>query len=374
MSKKKLRLRRYIIVLVLIFIVLYLIQKYNKIIDISVLEYGEIEETVSTKGFIIKDEVIVDAKCFGSVTYYYNEGEKINKSGYLADISTTNSTEQINQEIKNIEEAINSPESIITIGNGQESKYSKYTKEELAALKKTYEDALVRGKVPIFSPKSGIVTYNFDGLESHFDFDKVLELMPSDLENLEEIKTNTYDLSDVNGQEPIMKVINNFEFYIACIISNNDVSTYKEGSYIRVRFNDDAKLVFGYVEKINIGTEESVIILRFDDYFYKVFNQRIAEVDLINNIRQGIKVDKNAIIEKDGLTGVYIKDISNIIKFLPIEIIGSDKKYCVVSQGEILGEGERGIININDKIYNTVKAFDKVVLDTDKVYEGQIVD
>ncbi len=374
MSKKRFYFRNYVIIFIIVCSFLYVVQKYNNMIDTSILEYDELEEIINTDGIIIKDEAILSSKSIGDVKYYYNEGQKVNKGAYLADISTVSSAEQINAEIALINKALNSTDSVITIGNGENGKYSKYTDDELKVLKESFEKALTNNKVPVFSPKSGFVTYVFDGLEDTFKYEDVLDIMPSRLHNLEEVIVNTNNAGSVNVDDKLLKVINNFEFYMVCLVNNSDISTYKEGSYIRVRFNDDDNIVFGYIEKINSSSEESVLIVSFDDFFYKVYNKRIVKTELIKNIYQGIKVDKEAVIEKDGITGVYVKDISNIIKFFPVDIIGSNDEYYMVSQGDIITEGDRGRITINDEIYSTVKAFDKVVLDPDKVYEGQIVD
>lgn len=374
MSKKRFYFRNYVIIFIIVCSFLYVVQKYNNMIDISILEYDELEEIINTDGIIIKDEAILSSKSIGDVKYYYNEGQKVNKGAYLADISTVSSAEQINAEIALINKALNSTDSVITIGNGENGKYSKYTDDELKVLKESFEKALTNNKVPVFSPKSGFVTYVFDGLEDTFKYEDVLDIMPSRLHNLEEVIVNTNNASSVNVDDKLLKVINNFEYYMVCLVNNSDISTYKEGSYIRIRFNDDDNIVFGFIEKINSSSEESVLIISFDDFFYKVYNKRIVKTELIKNIYQGIKVDKEAVIEKDGITGVYVKDISNIIKFFPVDIIGSNDEYYMVSQGDIITEGDRGRITINDEIYSTVKAFDKVVLDPDKVYEGQIVD
>ncbi len=375
MSKKRFYFRNYVIIFILVCSFLYVVQKYNNMIDTSILEYDELEEIINTDGIIIKDEAILSSKSIGDVKYYYNEGQKVNKGAYLADISTVSSAEQINAEIELINKALNnSTDNVITIGNGENSKYSKYTDDELKVLKESFEKALTNNKVPVFSPKSGLVTYVFDGLEDAFKYEDVLDIMPSRLHNLEEVVVNTNNTGSVNVDDKLLKVINNFEYHMVCLVNNSDISTYKEGSYVRVRFNDDDDIIFGYIEKINSSSEESVLIISFDDFFYKVYNKRIVKTELIKNIYQGIKVDKGAVIEENGITGVYVKDISNIIKFFPIEIIGSDNEYYMVSQGDIITEGDRGRITINGEIHSTVKTFDKVVLDPDKVYEGQIVD
>ena len=374
MSKKRFYFRNYIIIFIIVCSFLYVAQKYINMIDTSILEYDELEEVINTKGFILKDEAILSSTCFGDVKYYYNEGQKISKRTYLADISTVDSTDKINDEIELINKAMNGPENIITIGTNETNKYSKYSHDELEALKSSFEKALTNNKVPVFSPKSGYVSYVFDGLEDTFKYDEAINIMPSSLHNLEEVIVNSNKTSSVNVDDKLLKVINNFEYYMVCLVNNSDISTYKEGSYIRVKFDNDDQIVFGYIEKINSSSEESAIIISFDDFFYKVYNKRIVDAKLIKNIYQGLRVEKEAVIEQNGITGVFVKDISNIIKFFPIQIIGSNDEYYMVSQGEIIAEGERGRITVNENIYSTVKAFDKVVLDPDKVYEGQIVD
>jgi putative membrane fusion protein len=286
---------------------------------VDILELDEIEETIKVKAVIIKDEEVVYSDSTGNINYHYNEGQKVNGGAHLIDLI------------------------------GTENK-------------------------KIFSPKSGFVTYVFDGLESSFKFDEVLNIMPSSLQNIEETIENTVNINTANSGDKLLKVINNFEYYMACLVSNVDISTYEQGKYIRVRFEDYDKMIYGQIKKINTGNDGSVLIIGFDDFFHKVYNKRIIEASLIKNLYEGIKVDKRAVVEKDEIKGVYIKDVSNIIKFVPIEIIGGNDKHYIVSPGETMKEGSRGTINVNDVIYYTVKVFDKLVLKPDKVYEGQIVD
>ncbi|HBB28553.1 MAG TPA: hypothetical protein DC000_04770, partial [Clostridiales bacterium] len=161
MSKKRFYFRNYVIIFIIVCSFLYVVQKYNNMIDTSILEYDELEEIINTDGIIIKDEAILSSKSIGDVKYYYNEGQKVNKGAYLADISAVSSAEQINAEIALINKALNSTDSVITIGNGENGKYSKYTDDELKVLKESFEKALTNNKVPVFSPKSGFATYVF---------------------------------------------------------------------------------------------------------------------------------------------------------------------------------------------------------------------
>ncbi|QSX06884.1 hypothetical protein JYG23_05400 [Sedimentibacter sp. zth1] len=378
MSRKKKFFRNSIIIFSIVFLLLYAFQKYNSIIDIKVVEQGKLEDVIKTSGVIIKDEVVLKAKCSGESKYYYNEGDKVYKGLYIADIITANSSQQIDDEIKLIDEEIkniaNRGKSVITIGSGSGSKYSTYNQTELNNLRAQLVKAKDSNKIPFYSPKSGFVTYCFDGLEDIMKFNSVDDIMPERLLNLTTDEMNTFHIRNINSGDNLVKVINNFYYYVVCVVSNEEAKLFKENSYASVRFNNDNEKIYGWINNINTDGENSVLVISFNDFFYEIYNKRIVDIDLITNVHEGIIIQKEAVVERDGLTGVYIKDISNIIKFLPVEILSSDDKYYIVSQGKIISNGKRGIIKIEDTYYNTVKTFDKVVLDVDKVYEGEIVD
>ncbi len=115
-------------------------------------------------------------------------------------------------------------------------------------------------------------------------------------------------------------------------------------------------------------------MLYFDDYFHKVYDKRYVNIELITATYEGLKIKNRALIEKDGMKGVFVQDASNIIKFFPVVLLGSDEEYSVVYPGEYIGVNERNIITIREQNYPTIKIFDKVILQPDKVYEGQIAD
>jgi hypothetical protein len=189
-----------------------------------------------------------------------------------------------------------------------------------------------------------------------------------------------YSLKDkresVQKDEAFYKIIRNFEYYIIVTINNEKARLFEENKYIKVRILSDGEqhIVWGYIEKINYGSEESVLILYFDDYFYKVYDKRYVNIELITAAYEGLKIKNESLIEVNGIKGVYVQDASNIIKFFPVQILGSNEEYSVVFPGDYIGINERNIITIGEKRYPTIKIFDKVILEPDKVYEGQIAD
>ena len=176
--------------------------------------------------------------------------------------------------------------------------------------------------------------------------------------------------------ENIYKIIRNFEYYIAATVDNEKAKLFEENKYIKTRVLSEGAQheVWGYIKKINYGSENSVLILYFDDYFYKVYDKRYVDLELITAIHEGLKISTKALTEKDAMTGVYVEDASNIIKFFPVVILGQNENETIVSAGEYAGENERRVITIADKNYSTIKTFDKIIMEPEKVYEGQIAD
>ncbi len=364
----------YLIIVVLLGVSIYFLNGFLGKIDTSFLEFGELEGVREYTGIVIKDEKIVEADCIGEIEFSYEEGDKVFEAAYLADIHTADSTSQIIKEIEMIDSALENINSSIAMGSSSEVKYVGYEESDLLMFKQIYEQALNLGKYPVFSPVSGFLSYEFDGVEEHFLFEEALDVMPSKFTDLEVVPYNTQDLSYVETHDDLLKVISNYYYYIAFLVSNDDIELYSEGSYIRVRIDGHEDFIYGYIEKINPSNENSVVVVRFDDYFHRIYNMREVSAQLIHEINDGIIIDKRAVIEKDGLTGIYIVDISNIVKFFPIDIIGENYDFYVVDQGEVASEGSRGAIYIDEKKYYTVKAYDKAVLNPNNTYEGQIVD
>lgn len=75
----------------------------------------------------------------------------------------------------------------------------------------------------------------------------------------------------------------------------------------------------------------------FDDYFYKVYDKRYVNIELITATYEGLKIENRALTDLDGMKGVYVQDASNIIKFFPVQILGSDEEHSVVFPGDYIG-------------------------------------
>jgi putative membrane fusion protein len=423
MWKKNFGLKNFFFSFVIVCIVIYIFQNYNGSVDTIVAEKGSLEDIIKAKGIVIKDEEVYSSSASGDITYYHKDGEKVNKGTLIADVHTNSNSSQIKNQIEEIqlaidyksnneklateqdknekisltnEETLKFQDSIqASIFNGNldemydeikqvninsislsDNKYSSYDIEELNSMKDNLEKSLATNNIHCYSQNSGIVTYKTDGLEEFYKYENVMDLTPSNTILKDFIELDSSMSKEITSGEKIYKIIRNFNYYIVATVNNEYAKSFEVNKYIKTRIKYDglANEAWGYIKKINYGSEESVLIIYFDDYFYKVYDKRYVDLELITDVHEGITVNSKALIEKDGLKGVYIKDASNIVKFFPVEILGQDKDLSIIYIGNYVSEDRRRVINILENSYETIKIFDKIILEPDKVYEGQIVE
>lgn len=417
MARKNFGLKNFFFSFATVCLVIYIFKNINGSVDIMVAEDGNLEDVIESSGIVVKDEEVYAASLDGSVTYYFDDGTKIKEGQLVADLNTDTNSAQINKQIEEVQTAIdlkknkdNAAEktlsdedisayetelqasilnsdldsvynivgqvnnnSIETYSGGE---YEQYDLNQLEDMKKNLLGSTSTNKVPYYSGIAGIITYKIDGLEDVYKIEDVMNLTPSSTKEQDYAVSDKSRSETVAKDEKIYKIIRNFEYYIAVTVDNEKAKLFEENKYIKVRLLTDGSghEVWGYIKKINYGSESSVLVLYFDDYFYKIYDKRYVNLQIITDIHEGLKISSAALTNKDGLDGVYIEDASNIIKFFPVEILGQYGDVTIVSSGEYAGENERRIIYINDKSYSTIKTFDKVILEPDKVYEGQIAD
>ncbi len=397
-------------------IVIYIFQNVNGSAETMVAENGNLEDVIKAEGIIIKDEVTYNAAAGGSVTYYYEDGAKVKEGQLVADLSTDTNSVKINKQIAEIQSAIdkknnssgNSPVlsqetfatyeneiqasilnnefssmySIVGQVNGESDitafgeTYEQYNVAQLEEMKKNLTNSISTHKVRYYSGQAGIITYKTDGLEDVYKFENVLEMTPSATTEKKYTAADKSKSETVSENEAIFKIIRNFDYYITATLDNEEAKLFEENKYVKTRITSDGEQheLWGYIEKINYGSEQSVLILYFNDYFYKIYDKRYINLELITDIYEGLKIKTEALTKLNGMTGAYVKDASNIIKFFPVEIVGMDEEYAIISPGTYIGENERKIITINEKSYSTVKIFDKVILEPENVHDGQIAD
>ena len=374
------------------------------------------KDIIETEGIIIKEEIVFTADGEGEIKLIAKEGERVPVGAKVAELALIGDTSQLKERLEEIENKIevlsktkgensfnNSYESNVNeiikeiqnsisqgkygLANKLKDRLSSYSKKEadiynntligssLEALEKEkskIENQISNSLIDYCSTKAGIVSYKIDGYEDKYSINNLAKYNYSDFKNIENKQTVISHGANVKVRQPIFKIINNFEWYILIKIDNlKDIDSFEEGNIILLSGKDIIGELRGYIERIGVEGNKGILLCRFNRDFYNYYDKRHIELDIIKNEYDTFKIKKRCIIEKDGMKGVYIKDISGIVKFRPIEIVSEDDEYAYISTGDknsyiTIGEG--------DEKFRTVRLFDEILLNPANVEEGMIID
>lgn len=373
----------------------------------------------SASGFIIMNESVTNSTSNGDVELFLNEGERIASGVRTAIVNSLNDTSHLRQELSQIQESIlalkrsetetkiiitenikieelqksiiNELQDMIVLG-----KYDKIyiLKEQLAlyedkakdisfpntlvgksldalyAREESIEKDINSNYIKYYSNSGGIISYSMDGYENIF--------LPRDFENyyydklLVGNKINNKKVeATVSVGQPIYKIIDNLEWYMAIKVENiKDIELFKVNDILRINMINEDQELKGKIMAINVSENKAVVVLKLNDKLHDYYNIRVTDLEVVKSKIDGLKVPTQAIIDKDLIKGVYIKDKSGIVKFRPIAIIGQDINNTYVDMGDqyanIILEGKKESVR-------TITLFDEIFLNTTNIKDGQIL-
>lgn len=416
--KYKKRSRKKIFIGLLFFIIIYLLISFLTTIfgasKKTVLpEIGILYSKIAGQGFIIKNETVYKSEGSGQLNFLVNEGERVPVGVEIATISQLKDTSKLKQELIQIEQRIKtlsinekssddkslSEAELIEQGLIEDIQLNisnknfvdiQSNKEELNIIdnKSLQDNTLLdqsldalKGKrdllnkqinsnnLKCYSKISGIVSYDIDGYEEvyipkefeNYTYDKLIINQNNDKE------TNSLDIAVGN---PMFKIINNYEWYLAIKIEDKiDVEKYEIGQTILFELEDGKELKGRMISK-NITNNNAVVVLKLTDYLHNYYNIRNIRLDIINYKKEGFKIPTKVIFEKEGEKGVYIKEINGIVKFRRIAILGEEGDYTYINKGD-----NNGYINIEgqEDPVKTVTLFNEIFINPQNVTEGEIL-
>ena len=241
--------------------------------------------------------------------------------------------------------------------------------ENLNSRKETIKEEISSNYIRYYMTHAGILSYVLDGQEEIY--------FPQDFENYTYDKLNVVNNDNKNKEgkrtvdvsEPIYKIIDNFEWYIAIKIEDlKEIKEFETNKFISIEMMGEE--LRGRIVAINTSGNKAVMVVKFNTILHDYYNLRFPKLEVIKYKIDGLKIPHKAIVDKDGLKGVYIKDASGIVRFRPINILGEDDKYTYVDRGdnssyiEIVGE---------EKPSKTITLFDEIFLNPSNIKEGQIL-
>lgn len=419
--KKRRKLRLFLISFVLIYLVFRSVPVlYASNLKTTLIEEGFIEETICMNGLIVKNEKVYRSQGDGKINILIDEGERVKVGTKITEIILNNDQSVLTTKLNEINEKINTIEkineesksksdsekanqnvesllemiqrSIISEDYGQvndlkEQLYNSMGKkttvsgdntlankslDQLKEEREKLKKEIKNNTINYFSQEAGIVSFQIDGLEEVLNGNNINKYTFDDIIKAEEKSKSIKDNDSVNVGESIFKIMDNYCWYLISYIEDKEkINFLDKGDYITLVLNDHDNRLKGRVIKINKKKGQAFVIFKFDSHFHEYYNLRNVDVKLIKSSNEGLKIPQKAICEKEGISGVYIKDTSGVIKFKPINILGNNDDFAIVSKGD-----SNSYISIkgSDKKVKTVKLFDEILLSGGKIKEGSIVD
>lgn len=308
----------YVIILLLLYIVVEVLPKVTDVFETTqVLEPGTLTLSCETKGYLIKEEQIGVAKESGKIQYLVPVGTVVKKGFDLVSVEATGEKD------------------------GKRIRFSEYM-DELKGYEGLSEEYT--------SPISGVFSLNIDGYEDYFTPEKMERLKRSTVEDLNYKSTNLERDSVIKG-EPIFKVSSDDAWYVLCWMDKKSVKNYPEGKRVILKFPDAD--VEADVYKVKQEDSDYRVIFHLDVYYKNFAEARAQDMEVVASDNYGLIVDNDAIIEKNGDKGVYVKNKNGKYIFKKIKVITTDGKQSVIEDVSFIDE--------NGSQVNTVDVYDEVL-------------
>ena len=269
------------------------------------LETGELKAKLTTKGILIREEILINSDESGKLERIYDEGEKVKKSEEIASIYKNKNVEKINLDLKEINEDIISTIKELESENNDISKELKENqlqtkKEQKKILESKKENLISNVKTDI----SGIISYKYDGKEEEYNLEKLEKISKEDIEsednNYKEIKSN----NSIKKGEPVARIINNYITYLAICVNEEEAKNFSIGQSVKISFKDEE--IDGKVDKIQKNNSDIVIILKISTQNVGIYDTRVEEFDIIYKQIEGLKIPKSSVKVVDDKKGVYV--------------------------------------------------------------------
>ncbi|MCK8817717.1 hypothetical protein MWH28_10130 [Natroniella sulfidigena] len=279
-SNKKNKLNKFILfLLLLIGIGLFIILMVNFFgyhsTRIVTTTYGTLRDEIETEGLLIRDEKITFAPLEGELQLNVSEGEKVKAGTKVASV---------------------------------------FGAEE----------------IDLYNYNSGLLSYQIDGLEMTLTEDSKTTLTYEQFVNLRGKINQVSSGERVNAGRPIFKIVDNFSFYLAVLLPQDEVVNYEEGSSVKVIFSELEERDFtGEIDQILFDQPKNIMIIEFNSLISDLIKLRKTEVKIIRENYSGIVVPTSALIEEEGTIGVMISSYTNKY-FKEVEVVGKVGDQAVV--------------------------------------------
>lgn len=372
--------------------------------------YVTIENNISSVGYILRDEVLLDSDAQGTSVEVVSDGQKVSGGEVVANIYNSKADAGSKARIDEINEKL---EILKNSGVDQEyfsadiSKFEKSVEEQMKKIQKSkaendFSDCIGRKNdlfvqmnklqsvklnisfdeeiqkleaeksrlsikssnsyKSVYAPKSGYYYCSADGYEKVYTKDKLYSL--------------TYELyNELINEAPSEipsgcagKIVSGFKWYLLTDIQKSDAAMLGAGENYDIFFPYSSDITINMtLEKIISETDkpEDILVFSTGDMPEKFNFLRSQKVQIIGQKYKGLKVPKSAMrMLEDGTKGVYVLS-GEIIRFKLAQEIYSFDDYYIIGTDDELYSG------YSDSKYRRIELYDNVIISGKDLYDGK---
>lgn len=387
-----------VLLIILVFLIIYLSKSELKQKTIYTVVSGDIEHSVETNLYVIKNETVIDYDENQAITAIVEQGRRARENEVIATYQNDSYDEyqrqiaeidkQIQTLVKDLPDTysadlINIENKILDYSNEvqgttsylkiQEYKtkldelaYKKITVlanaspdssaiRDLLSQRENLENLSKTSDNTILTPISGVVTYKIDLLENTYDFNDIESYSYSDFDKL----ISAYDNNSNNDFG--IKIVDNFKTYLLVKSQTGENDEYiKAGRNYKIRISDLENLVISATLVKNIKEGEcNYSLFKIDNEVDALVDYRKLSCEVIWYTETGIAVPLNAIY-KDEIQGydyvllVYGADYVRV----PVKIISQSDSIALVENVE---ESEYKKYNLDTTF--KIELYDELVIE-----------
>lgn len=343
---------------------------WQKPTNVFLVENGEVSLSESTVGYVIRSENVIQSEADGSkilqiktdgqrvangdtvLRYYSGEEQNLqkeianidvqiqdilenNKAPLTSDIKAlvtqskseldflykNNEIQKMQEYKQNISTTIAKKAKIIGASTKDNKALSNLIKQ-----REDLENELNENSTDLKANESGIVSYRVDGLE---DVLKIDDFSYLNKKFLEELKLTTGQIIAANDEK--VKIINNFEGYIAVVLDSNQAKDARIGNKVNLILSN-MKEISATISYINVEEDDSrTIVLKITKGIEELIKYRKISLDIEWWSYEGWRVPNSSILTKDGKAYI-VRNRAGYLDNILIKILRQNEDYSIVTR------------------------------------------
>jgi len=363
---RRVKFRFFVFIALLIGGILFIVLRNQTTQAYTAVSYGTLDIVHYGQAVLIREETTYSAPAYGKAIYLIAEGAEVEADQHIAVLYKEDFNEEIMREIydirekillyqqgKVVDQLIN--DDVIRINNElndmiatiqtsvikkdfiympkMESKlrYLLNNKQNLLDLQVEPDDYLKelfnkeailvsqmnQWTTDIYASASGIISFVIDGFENILgssavdrltmdDYRHIIETNGAFLDSNKKESMAELDTTVVKAEQPLYRIVDSTEKWYAALVIDSAELYFNIGDAVNAIFYEQEPIQ-GFVRRVQIEDNRTFLCIEFDSNVENTVNKRILPLQIQKTV-EGLLIPENALVQRKGSQGVYLKE------------------------------------------------------------------